>query len=77
MTIHLLDAIAIQGKTFSADALLTQRKIVEYLFNLEAASHFNVKIISPRYVRILPSSSRIGKNQPFPMINEPEGVSYF
>jgi predicted transposase YbfD/YdcC len=47
MTIPLLDAIAIQGKTITADALLTQRKIAEYLVNREADYHFTVKNNQP------------------------------
>jgi predicted transposase YbfD/YdcC len=63
MTIPLLDAIALQGKTITADALLTQRKLANQVLNREADYHFTVKHISPRYARILPSSSRIGKNR--------------
>ncbi len=47
MTIPLLDAIAIQGKTITADALLTQRKIAGYLVNREADYHFTVKNNQP------------------------------
>jgi predicted transposase YbfD/YdcC len=47
MTIPLLDAIAIQGKTITADALLTQRKIAEYPVNREADYHFTVKNNQP------------------------------
>ena len=36
MIIPLMDAIAIQGKTVTVDALLTQRKFAEYLVNHEA-----------------------------------------
>jgi len=43
MIIPLLDAIAIQGKTLTADALLTPRKFAEYLANREANYHFTVK----------------------------------
>ena len=43
MIIPLLDAIAIQGKTITVDALLTQRKFAEYLVNREADYHFTVK----------------------------------
>ena len=41
--IPLLDAIAIQGKTLTVDALLTQRKFAEYLVSREADYHFTVK----------------------------------
>ena len=34
MVIPLLDAIAIQGKTITVDALLTQRKVAEYRVKL-------------------------------------------
>ena len=47
MVIPLLDAIAIQGKTITVDALLTQRKFTEYLVNREADYHFTVKNNQP------------------------------
>ena len=47
MVIPLLDAIAIQGKTITVDALLTQRKFAEYLVNREADYHFTVKNNQP------------------------------
>jgi hypothetical protein len=62
MVIPLLDAIAIQGKTITVDAFLTQRKFAEYVVNREAVITSPSKITSPRYVRILPCSSRTGKN---------------
>jgi len=44
MAIPLLDAIDIQGKTVTADALLTQRKIADYLVRERKAHyHFTVK----------------------------------
>ena len=43
MDIPLLDAIAIQGKTLTVDALLTQRKFAEYVVNREADYHSTVK----------------------------------
>jgi predicted transposase YbfD/YdcC len=44
MAIPLLDAIDIQGKDVSADALLTQRKLAEYLVTERKAHyHFTVK----------------------------------
>lgn len=44
MAIPLLDAIDIEGKDVTADALLTQRKIAEYLVNQRHAHyHFTVK----------------------------------
>jgi len=44
MAIPLLDAIDIQGKDVSADALLTQRKLAEYLVTeRQAHYHFTVK----------------------------------
>lgn len=43
MTIPLLDTIDIQGKEITADALLTQRKLAEYLVGREAHYHFTVK----------------------------------
>ena len=45
MTIPLLDAIAIQGKTITADALLTQHKIAEYVVKRQAHYHFTGKNI--------------------------------
>lgn len=46
--IPLLDAIDIQGKEITADALLTQRKIAEYLVEeREAHYHFTVKNNQP------------------------------
>ena len=47
MVIPLLDAIAIQGKTITVDALLTQRTFAEYLVNREADYHFTVKNNQP------------------------------
>ena len=47
MIIPLLDAIAIQGKTITVDALLTQRKFAEYLVSREADYHFTVKNNQP------------------------------
>ena len=39
----VLDSIAIAGKTISADALLTQRKLAIYLIERQAHYHFTVK----------------------------------
>ncbi|MCJ7686239.1 MAG: ISAs1 family transposase [Desulfobacteraceae bacterium] len=47
-TIPLLDAIDIQGKDLTADALLTQRKIADYLVqDRKAHYHFTVKNNQP------------------------------
>jgi predicted transposase YbfD/YdcC len=43
MAIPLLDTIDIQGKEVTADALLTQRKLAEYLVGRQAHYHFTVK----------------------------------
>jgi predicted transposase YbfD/YdcC len=44
MAIPLLDAVAIEGKTITADALLTQKEIAAYLVEQRNASyHFTVK----------------------------------
>jgi len=44
MAIPLLDAIEIQGKTITADALLTQRELADYLVQKRKAHyHFTVK----------------------------------
>lgn len=43
MVIPLLDAISIQGKTLTADALLTQRKLANYIVEHQADYHFTVK----------------------------------
>ena len=44
MAIPLLDAIDLQGKDITADALLTQRKLADYLcIEREAHYHFTVK----------------------------------
>ena len=44
MAIPLLDAIDIEGKDVTADALLTQRKIADYLVKERHAHyHFTVK----------------------------------
>ena len=48
MIIPLLDAIAIQGKTLTVDALLIQRKFAEYLVSRGADYHFTVKNNQPR-----------------------------
>lgn len=43
MFASVLDAIDIAGKTISADALLTQRKLANYLVQRQAHYHFTVK----------------------------------
>jgi predicted transposase YbfD/YdcC len=43
MAIPLLDNIDIQGKEITADALLTQRKLADYLVERKAHYHFTVK----------------------------------
>lgn len=43
MFIPLLDAIDIQGRDITADALLTQRKLATYLVQRQAHYHFTVK----------------------------------
>ena len=43
MAIPLLDSIDIQGKTITADALLTQRNFAQYLVQRHAHYHFTVK----------------------------------
>ncbi|MCB1965517.1 MAG: ISAs1 family transposase, partial [Candidatus Accumulibacter sp.] len=43
MFMPLLDAIDIQGKDITADALLTQRKLATYLVERKAHYHFTVK----------------------------------
>ena len=49
MAIPLLEAIAIDGKTISADALLTQRRLARYLVeDRQAHYHFTVKGNQPR-----------------------------
>lgn len=48
MAIPLLDAIDIEGKDISADGLLTQRAIADYLVNdRKAHHHFTVKKNQP------------------------------
>jgi len=48
--IPLLDSIDIQGKDVTADALLTQRKIADYLVrDRHAHYHFTVKNLEFRY----------------------------
>jgi predicted transposase YbfD/YdcC len=45
IAIPLLDCLDITGKTITADALLTQRKLADYLVNLRKAHyHFTVKL---------------------------------
>lgn len=44
----VLDPINIAGKTISADALLTQRKLANYLIERQAHYHFTVKGNQPR-----------------------------
>jgi predicted transposase YbfD/YdcC len=52
MAIPLLDAIDIEGKDVTADALLTQRKIAEYLVNQRHAHyHFTVKANQPTVLK--------------------------
>jgi len=48
MAIPLLERLAIEGKDISADALLTQRKLADYLVTKRAAHyHFSVKANQP------------------------------
>lgn len=48
MAIPLLEAIAIEGKDITADALLTQRKLARYLVEQRHAHyHFTVKTNQP------------------------------
>jgi hypothetical protein len=47
MFIPLLDAIDIQGKDITADALLTQRKLAAYIVGRQAHYHFTVKANQP------------------------------
>jgi predicted transposase YbfD/YdcC len=52
MAIPLLDAIDIQGKNITADALLTQRKIARYLVKKRKAHyHFTVKANQPKLLQ--------------------------
>lgn len=44
----VLDTVDIAGKTISADALLTQRKLANYLVERQAHYHFTVKGNQPR-----------------------------
>jgi len=54
MAIPLLDAIDIQGKDISADALLTQRKLADYLVTERKAHyHFTVKGNQPTLLQDL------------------------
>jgi predicted transposase YbfD/YdcC len=54
MAIPLLDAVDIQGKDISADALLTQRELAEYLVTKRKAHyHFTVKGNQPGVLRDL------------------------
>jgi predicted transposase YbfD/YdcC len=46
--IPLLDAIDIEGKDITADALLTQRALADYLVKRKAHYHFTVKRNQPR-----------------------------
>ncbi|PTR04576.1 hypothetical protein C8R30_10394 [Nitrosomonas nitrosa] len=44
MAAPMLDAIAIEGRTITADALLTQRELAQYLVEERNANyHFTVK----------------------------------
>lgn len=54
MAIPLLEAICIEGKTISADALLTQRRLARYLVeDRRAHYHFTVKGNQPRLLEDL------------------------
>ena len=54
MAIPLLDAIDIEGKDVSADALLTQRKLADYLVNERRAHYyFTVKGNQPTLLQDL------------------------
>jgi predicted transposase YbfD/YdcC len=54
MAIPLLEAISIEGKTISADALLTQRRLARYLVeDRRAHYHFTVKGNQPRLLEDL------------------------
>ena len=47
MSVPLLDAISIHGKTITADALLTQHKFANYVVGRQADYHFTVKNNQP------------------------------
>jgi predicted transposase YbfD/YdcC len=47
MSVPLLDAISIHGKTITADALLTQHKFATYVVGRAADYHFTVKNNQP------------------------------
>lgn len=53
MAIPLLDGCAIAGKVITADALLTQRALAEYLVGRQAHYHFTVKGNQPFLERAL------------------------
>lgn len=54
MAIPLLETISIEGKTISADALLTQRRLARYLVeDRQAHYHFTVKGNQPRLLEDL------------------------
>ena len=60
--IPLLDAIDIEGKEITADALLTQRDIADYLvLDRKAHYHFTVKNNQPAFFRILRYTSMTAK----------------
>jgi hypothetical protein len=64
IAIPLLVNIDIEGKEITADALLTQHKIADYLVReRKAYCHFTVKIISTVFTKILPFTLKSGENQ--------------
>jgi len=69
----LLDAIDIQDKTITADALLTQRKIADYLFTeREAHYHFTVKNNQPGLFQDLELYFKDRKEPDFMMEDPPD-----
>jgi predicted transposase YbfD/YdcC len=63
--IPLLDAVDIEGKDITADALLTQRSIASYLVGRKAHYHFTVKGNQPRLMEDIAFSFQYRKNPDF------------
>ena len=70
--IPLLDAIDIEGKDVTADALLTQRTIADYLIERKAHYHFTVKGNQPTLLQDITLSFKHRKEPDFVQHDPPD-----
>ena len=68
----MLDAIDIQGKDITADALLTQYKIANYLVDRKAHYHFTVKNNQPTVFQDIALYFQDRKDPDFVLLDSPD-----